>query len=189
MTGPDQLFDAAWAAFEAGAAPGRAAFSMVAAATTDPNGRPEARTVVLRRANRGQRRLAFYTDLRSTKIAALRASPRIVILGYDPAAGFQARAEGAALIYEDGAEKAAAWRGVAAHSRLTYRHAHAPGAPVTSPEDGFSHRGGEAEAFARFAVVSIDVDALDILRLSEAGHRRAAFAWEGDRWSGGWIAP
>ncbi|MFN3260101.1 MAG: pyridoxamine 5'-phosphate oxidase family protein [Pikeienuella sp.] len=190
MTALPDLLDRAWTALEAGAAPGRSRFSMVYLATTGLDGAPRLRTVVLRRADRAAGTAGFNTDLRSPKIAEMRAEPRAALLGYDMEAGFQVRLEGRArLLPQDGA----AWEAALPRSRICYRHAYAPGSRLERPEDGDPTEAMIAPEDAdsglpNFCAVDLLIERLEALDLSATGHRRAEYrATEG--WAGRWLAP
>ncbi len=190
MTALRDFLDRSWAALEAGAAPGRSRFSMVYLATSGLDGAPRLRTVVLRRVDRAAGTAGFNTDLRSPKIAEMRAEPRAALLGYDMEAGFQVRLEGSVrLSPQDGA----AWAAALPRSRICYRHAWAPGAELARPEEGDPTEEMTAPEDAdsglpNFCAVDLQIERLEALDLSATGHRRALFlASEG--WAGRWLAP
>jgi pyridoxamine 5'-phosphate oxidase len=62
-------------------------------ATVSPDGRPQARTVVLRAADKAAGTLDIHTDLRSAKVADLRATPFAALHVWDAAAHLQLRLE------------------------------------------------------------------------------------------------
>ena len=190
MTALPDLLGRAWAALEAGAAPGRSRFSMVYLATAGLDGAPRLRTVVLRRVDRAAGTAGFNTDLRSPKIAEMRAEPRAALLGYDMEAGFQVRLEGSVrLSPQDGA----AWAAALPRSRICYRHAWAPGAELARPEEGdpteeMTTPEDTGSGLPNFCAVDLLIERLEALDLSATGHRRALFlASEG--WAGRWLAP
>ena len=190
MTALPDLLDRAWAALEAGAAPGRSRFSMVYLATAGLDGAPRLRTVVLRRADRAAGTAGFNTDLRSPKIAELGAEPRASLLGYDMEAGFQVRLEGRARLLP---QDRAAWAAALPRSRICYRHAYAPGAALERPEDGDPTEAmtapDEADSgLANFCAVDLGIERLEALNLCASGHRRAEFLAT-DGWRGRWLAP
>ena len=78
-------------------------------ATVDTQGRPQARTVVLRQTDRDHATLTFFTDARSPKCAELRAQPQATLLFWSARLGWQLRAEGEARVMTDGPEVDAAW--------------------------------------------------------------------------------
>ncbi|MEO0360334.1 MAG: pyridoxamine 5'-phosphate oxidase family protein [Pseudomonadota bacterium] len=183
----------AWAALKAGAEPGKSRFSMIYLATIGADGAPKLRTVVIRRADEATRAVGFNTDLRSPKAAEIDAEPRISVLGYDMEAGLQVRLEGMATLHRSGPAHAAAWAASAARSRVCYRHAYAPGAPLGDPAAGdpteaMREPDDPGEGLANFGAVDVTVERIDLLDLANTGHRRAVFAWD-EGWRGSWVAP
>lgn len=190
MTALPDLLDRAWAALEAGPAPGRSRFSMVYLATAGLDGAPRLRTVVLRRVDRAAGTAGFNTDLRSPKIAAMRAEPRAALLGYDMEAGFQVRLEGRVRLLP---QDRAAWAAAQRRSRICYRHAFAPGAALDRPEDGDPTEAMIApedpdSGLSNFCAVDLLIERLEALDLSAGGHRRAEFLAT-ETWRGRWLAP
>ena len=184
------LLDRAWEALEAGAGPDKSRFSMVYLATSGAGGAPRLRTVVLRRADRANGTVGFNTDLRSPKVAELQAEPRAALLGYDMEAGFQVRIEGRARLSPC---DPAAWAAALPRSRICYRHAFAPGAPLAAPEDGdptpeMEAPPDESDGLSSFCAVDLLIGRLEALDLRKGGHRRAEFRAE-EGWVGRWLAP
>lgn len=196
MTDPDlaACLDRAWASLEAGASPGKSRFSMAQLATIGLDGAPKVRTIVLRRADRAVRRLAFYTDKRSPKVAELTADPRVSLIGYDMEAGVQVRIDGLAELYGDDEGADAAWAATPARSRISYRSPHAPGAVLSDPvlgdaTESATHPDDPEDGRNAFLRIRIETKRLEWLDLAVSGHRRAAFDWRGDGWQGCWLAP
>ena len=150
-------------------------------ATIGRDGAPEARTVVLRAFDPATRALTFYTDARSPKVAELTADPRATVLLYDPDAKVQLRLTGVATVTVGAAVLRETIR---ASSRLDYAQAAAPGAPLASPVLVSLPTGAP-----NFRVIIFTFGALDWLRLSAAGHRRARFVWREGGVSATWLAP
>lgn len=195
--GPTEPLARAWAALRAGVEPGKSRFSMLYLATTGLDGAPKLRTVVVRRADEEARLVGFNTDLRSPKAAEIEAAPRVSILGYDMEAGLQVRLEGLATIHRSGPAHAAAWEASAARSRVCYRHAYAPGAPLADPKlgdptDAMREPDDRDAGLQQFAAVDVTLTRIDLLNLAATGHRRAIFDWrddDGAAWTGRWVAP
>src|SRR5262249_30999703 len=93
-----QLKARIWKALRHGADDADSAFHTPAFATSD-NGLCRVRTVVLRSVTPAERRLSFYTDIRSPKIAQIVGNPFISWLFYDAGQKIQIRAEGNAFIH------------------------------------------------------------------------------------------
>jgi hypothetical protein len=156
-------------------------------ATTGPDG-PDARTVVLRECDTAARVLTVYTDLRSPKVAQLRADPRATVVCWAPGPGWQVRLSVRAEVIDQGLDVSSRW----ARLRLTraaqdYLSPLPPGQRREAP----GHALAQAQAadaptpHAHFGLVRLHVQAIDWLELHPAGHRRARLS-ETDAV---WLAP
>jgi hypothetical protein len=136
---------------------------------------------VLRGANAAAGHLDIYTDLRSAKIAAVRANSEVALHVWDPSAHLQVRiAASASILTGDAA--AAAWARVPDGSRRTYGVAPAPGQAIPAALDYATQA-----AFEFFAVLRIEAQSIDALHLGR-NHRRALFE-RIDGWKGRWLVP
>jgi pyridoxamine 5'-phosphate oxidase len=145
-------------------------------ATVDPQGRPQARTVVLRHADRAAQTLVFFTDARSPKCAELRAQPHAALLFWSPHLNWQLRAGVRARVIADGPEVDAAWARVKSSPAAgDYLSARPPGDALVDEEAAAG--GGH-----HLAVVQLAVQTMDWLELARAGHRRAAISSERVEW-------
>lgn len=193
----DAIYTLLWNCLADGTRAGHQPFKVMQAATVALDGSPNVRSVVLRRVSEADNVIAFYTDLRSPKIAELRNEARIALVGADAARNVQIRVAGAARMVVDETARRAAWNASREPSLIVYRTAHAPGTPIEQPRDAFgeppnvANTAHSADAgFDNFAIVEVRPHSLDWLDLSAAdGHERARFLREGAAWSGAWIAP
>lgn len=188
----DAVLAEAWRLAETGVRDRAGAFHAPALATLGLDGRPRARTVVLRAADRAHRILRFHCDRRSDKFAEIGAEPRVALHAYDRGLKIQVRFEGLASLHVDDAEADAAWEGSREASRVCYGASPAPGEAI--PEGGAFLLPREAEEIAagraNFCAVLVAVERLEFLYLAFAGHRRARFGWDGQgRLTAGWLAP
>lgn len=150
-------------------------------ATVSVTGRPQARTVVLRAADRAAGTLDIHTDIESAKVQDLRASPFAALHVWDAAAHLQIRLE-AEVSLLTGPAVSAIWASVPDASRQSYGSTPAPGQPIPQALDY-----AKSPDPACFAVLRLRVLTLDALHLGPQ-HRRARF----DRdtgWAGTWLAP
>jgi pyridoxamine 5'-phosphate oxidase len=146
---------------------------------------PDARVVVLRRADRSAAELEVHSDARAHKLAQLGAVPRACLVFHDRGRDVQLRVHGTVHIHVGDACARAAWDRLSASSQRAYLAPRTPGEPTDVPDvnlpDGLRTRvpdAAEAQAgFARFAVIVLAVHELDWLRLDRAGHQRAHFEW------------
>jgi hypothetical protein len=166
---------------------------VVASVTAD--GAPDARVMVLRAANRGAAQLRFHTDARSPKCTALDGRA-VAVLAYHPGEAVQLRVTGRARIVRAGPEIDHIWATSTPFARRCYLVEAAPGSPLPAPGSGLPGwvEGRKPDlsellpARANFALVLIDVTAIDWLHLAQSGHRRAVFA-AADGWQGEWRVP
>jgi hypothetical protein len=155
---------------------------------------PEARYVVLRRAEREHALLAFHTDRRSPKVAQLRNDPRASWCFFGESV--QLRLAGRATPVLDGEGVDAAWQRTSDFGRRCYRVDSAPGAVLSSAGSGLpadALRPGLEPALTelgreQFALVEFNLARIDWLHLAHSGHRRAQFHAE-DGWQGRWVQP
>ena len=152
-------------------------------ATVDGQGRPQARTVVLRHADRAAQTLVFFTDARSPKCAELRAQPEASLLFWSPRLSWQLRAGVRARVITEGPEVDAAWTRVRSSPAAgDYLSARPPGDALGG---GVGDGASLAPGVHHLAVVQLTVQTLDWLELARAGHRRAQVS--GDRVA--WCVP
>jgi pyridoxamine 5'-phosphate oxidase len=177
----DTLFDQAWQRLVRGVHDRHAPARHPTLATVSPDGWPQARTVVLRAADRLQGRLEIHTNLHSSKIADLMANPVAAFHVWDSGSRLQIRAETDVEI-ACGPEVAATWARVPEQSRTAYSSSHRPGHAIP---DALAY--DSQPDTAAFAVLHLNVRALDLLHLG-SHHRRARFQ-RADQWAGQWLAP
>lgn len=150
-------------------------------ATTTPDGWPEARTVVLRACDAVSGTVRMFTDIETSKIASLRASPRAAIHVWVPTQNLQIRLQvEVSILTGDAAESD--WDSVPDHGRNSYGVTPAPGTPIP----GALSYVKEPDQ-ATFAVLQCRVVSADLVHLG-ADHRRARFSQDDD-WVGQWLSP
>lgn len=143
---------------------------------------PQARTVVLRDLRHEPRELVFYSDARAGKVRELRADPRVQLVCWSPALGWQLRLQGRAQVETDGLDVTARWAAIR-HRRAAqdYLAPLPPGAPLDAPAYAAGlqsePRMDDDPKVPRhhFAVVYLSISSLDWLELHPEGHRRARF--------------
>lgn len=152
------------------------------------------RTIVLRRAGQKERRLRFYTDLRSAKVSQKDEKLSFSWLFYDPIKKIQLRVQTQGMVVPD-EEPDDIWRGLPVYARSTYASVQPPGTIIAQPDDGlpadfFVKTVAQTDAArVNFAVVDNLVTELEFLQLHRAGHRRARWSWKEDKWEGCWLIP
>lgn len=197
LTELETVFDRVWNRVEAGAEDPGHSFRTPTIATASADG-PEARTVVLREADRATRRLAFHTGRQSAKVRAIRDTPRVAWHWWDPAAREQVRLRGTATVHTDDAVADAMWDNQAPASLAVHVREVPSGTPLDAPRDALGEavhaepitRDDVAPGREHFAVVRTVVDFVDWLHLHPEGHYRAHFRCPpGEVVEGTWVAP
>ncbi|MBC8165349.1 MAG: pyridoxamine 5'-phosphate oxidase family protein [Bryobacteraceae bacterium] len=107
-----QLFDEVWTRVTRGVHDRHAPARHPTLATVTPDGRPQARTVVLRAADKVAGTVHVHTDLQSGKVRDLRATPFAALHVWDASAHLQLRLEAQVTILT-GPDVAAIWERVA----------------------------------------------------------------------------
>ena len=153
-------------------------------------GFPSVRTVVLREVSRQQSMLLIHTDRRSGKVAELIAEPACLVHIYDPGRQVQLRIEARAAVHLDDEVADSRWARTQRMSRVVYGSELAPGTATDDPEAATADldRVPDAERRRNFAVIALHVSAIEWLRLSSKGHRRARFEL-GAAPRAGWLVP
>ena len=185
-----------WDLIEQGVTNRRHGFHNPVVATIGLDGRPRARTVILRSADKIERKLVFHTDARSEKIIEFTADSRVSMHFYDVASKAQIRIEGFATLHIQNAFAQKRWDMSLAMSRMCYAVQPAPGTQIECA-DGYTMNGieiilppNQTHDFENFAAVEISVTRLEWLFLAQQGHRRAVFKWtETGEYAQSWLVP
>lgn len=177
----DTLFDQVWSRLSRGVHDRHAPARHPTLATVSTDGRPQARTVVVRAADKVAGTVRVYTDLQSHKVAELRATPFAALHVWESSAHLQIRLA-ASVTIATGPEVAELWRKVPDHARMAYGSAPPPGTPVQESL-GYS-KTPDPQAFA---VLHLAIDSMDVVHLGP-NHRRATFCRD-NGWAGQWLAP
>jgi hypothetical protein len=149
-------------------------------ATADAQGTPDARVIVLREVDPGQRTLLFFTDSRSPKAAQVRSRARGKLVMWSPALGWQLRISVSLALQADGLAVSSRWaRLKLSPAAQDYLSPLPPGAQLDAPSAGLLHR---EEDRGHFALLEAKVEAIDWTELHAEGHRRASFDAAGARW-------
>lgn len=186
----------AWALLADGAAKRRHAMHTPVVAGVTAEGLPDQRIMVLREAAADQALLRLHTDARSPKVTQLDGRP-VHVLAYDAGAAIQLRIEGKGRIERDGRRVEAIWAESTCFARRCYLAEAAPGTVRVTPGSGLppeveGRQPNEEQlvpARANFAILLIEVSAIDWLHLANSGHRRCRFDRNGTDWSASWLQP
>lgn len=151
-------------------------------ATVNRDGHAEARTVVLRAADRSAGTLDVYTDAASSKVSELRQRARATLHVWHPRLRLQMRLRGSATVLTGG-DTAPVWARLSESQRQDYGGHPAPGTPIGTLAEAQACEAPDRFAVLRFALVEIET-----LHLGQELHYRALFE-RADDWAGTWLAP
>ena len=185
----------AWTLLVRGGADRKSPVHTPVIASVDADGLPQARVMVLRKADPATSTLRLHTDARSPKVTQLSGKP-VAVLAYHPVEQVQLRIAGTARVLTDDGVVNGFWDQSTPFARRCYLAEHPPGTPLPGPSSGLPAwiEGQQptleqiAPARANFATLWIEVTAIDWLHLANSGHRRAVFRAD-DGWAGEWVAP
>ena len=198
MTDPlPDILELIWDALHKGATDRRHPFHLPTLATRGGSDFPEARIVVLRRAERDSRQLVCHTDARSGKVLEIAADSRVTWLFYDPEMRHQFRVRAHAEVLREGPLFEDAWKRSDVSARRCYLAPRAPSSvsdvPTANLPDSHVDRNPnqeESEAGkVNFSVVRSEIISIERLHLASDGHRRVRFDFVEGAWQGVWIEP
>lgn len=153
-------------------------------ATSGAQGDADARTVVLREVEPQARRLRFFTDARSAKLAQIEKRPRGVLVMWSPSLRWQLRVQVSLELHRTGPLVSSRWERLASTPAAgDYLGALAPGSELDAGAQSRSPDApGARHSPSHFALVDASVHAIDWLELNAQGHRRACFGPDGAQW-------
>lgn len=192
----DEVLEDIWSKLARGKADRRSAFHTPTVCSVDHDA-PAPRIMVLREVDRAAARLRFHTDFRSPKRLQFDRNPKVSILGYDPSSRIQITVAGLARVVADGPAARAAWDASALTSRRCYLAFDAPGSHLDEASSGLplhllerSPTLEESEpGWSNFAILLVQAEQLEWLKLTACGNRRARFTRNADSWTGQWLHP
>ncbi|GGI94234.1 hypothetical protein GCM10007973_32970 [Polymorphobacter multimanifer] len=185
-----------WQLLVRGGADRRSPMHTPVVASVDADGLPQARVMVLRKADPATASLRFHTDARSPKVTELDGRP-VAVLAYHPGENIQLRLGGTARIETDTEDADAVWHQSTLFARRCYLALQPPGTRLLAPASGLpAEIEGQqptadqiAPARPSFALLKVAVTSIDWLHLANSGHRRARFAQSPQGWAAEWLAP
>lgn len=192
-------FAKAWDLIEPGASKRTSPAHTPVVGTIGGDGVPQLRIMVLREADRANRRLRFHTDVRSTKIHEIASNGKASVLMYDAAEKLQLRLSGEARVQNDATDVDDAWSSSTTFARRCYMAERPPATPSPNPTSGLPNwiEGRQPDelqlldARANFAVLWFEIHSIEWLYLANQGHRRARWDWHDgtQSWHGSWLVP
>ncbi len=184
MSDPSDLaafLDLAWQRLGRGVADRRSDARHISFATVSPEGWPEVRTVVMRKASRAEGVVEVHTDAASAKIASLAAEPRAELLVWDAKPRLQIRMAAQVQVLT-GAEVSDLWARVPDASRAAYGKSPVQGTPISNAHGYRETRDADA-----FTVLRCQLQKIDLVELGDV-HRRATYL-AAENWVGQWRVP
>jgi pyridoxamine 5'-phosphate oxidase len=151
-------------------------------ATVNAEGRPDARSVVLRDAVPPSRELLIYADSRSPKIAQIAACNEAMLVCWSSALSWQLRMTLDVEVQTSGLDVSSRWaRMKLSPAAQDYLSPLPPGTPIATPVVA-----PVRESRDNFALMVARVREIDWLELNENGHRRARLRASGAH---DWLTP
>ena len=155
----------------------------------------DGRVVVLRKADEKNNLLQFHSDIRSTKIEAIKKNSNNSLLFYGKKEKIQIRMKIKSEIHYDNEITKSSWEKTGHISRKCYLVTNGPGTESDKPTSGldnkfdnFDYTKEESEAgYKNFCVIRCKVKSIEWLYLAAKGHRRALFDLENKKNS--WLVP
>ena len=181
FTSLEGIWDSLWTTLEAGVAHPEHPARRPTFATVSPENWPEARTVVLRSAERDSAVLKVHTDLFSNKIESLKAAPRAALHIWDASQSLQIRLQ-ADVNVQSGDDTRELWERIPDHAQQSYGVTPPPGTPIADALDY-----AKVPDPKSFAVLICTVVHIDAVHLGDE-HRRAQFS-RSRAWQGEWLSP
>ena len=155
----------------------------------------DGRIVVLRKSDRENKFLQYHSDIRSDKIAKLKANKNASMLFYDKDDKIQVRLKVECIVNHKNDITKHSWLKTGHMSRKCYLVDNGPGTESNNPTSGlkpeldnfeFSMNDSEI-GYKNFTVIQCKVKSIESLYLAAKGHRRARFNLERNKNT--WLIP
>jgi len=149
---------------------------------TTHDGKPEQRTVVLRKML-NDLSLVIYTDARSDKMKAISRNSQVSALFYHPKKLLQVRVQAKVVIQDR--ERNVIWNQIHENSRKDFTTVSAPGSLIKNP-DHVTY--SETENY--FCMLHLVPEEIEYLQLKRPNHLRVLFKKDSDgKWNGQFLVP
>ena len=161
------------------------------------NNKFDGRIVVMRGANKDERKIWFHSDIRSNKVKILKKNPECTLLFYDKNEKVQLRICGNTKINYQNDITENSWKNTAHMSRQCYLGDKAPGSYTSIPTSGLTENIDnmkytieESEiGYKNFCVIETYIKSIEWLYLAAKGHRRALFNLNKKQLEKKWLIP
>ena len=156
----------------------------------------DGRVVVLRKADEKNLSLQFHSDIRSTKIDAIKKNPNSSLLFYGKKEKIQLRMKVESKLHFKDEITKVSWDKTGHISRKCYLVTNGPGTKSEKPTSGldnkfdnFDFTKEESEAgYKNFCVIKCKIKSIEWLYLAAKGHRRALIEFESSK-KFSWLIP
>lgn len=177
FTSLDGTLEAVWTRLENGPRDKTAPANVVCLATTDRNG-ASARMVVLRKTDRKNITLHFFTHAASGKVDDIEKNANAELLVWDQGSQLQIRLKAQLEIV---AIDDATWEALGDGAKLNYATDPLPGSTISSPEIAWTAKPDHNQ----MKQITAHIQSIETLHIAPEGLYRAVFDDAGSRW----IAP
>ena len=156
----------------------------------------DGRVVVLRKADEKNLSLQFHSDIRSTKIDAIKKNSNSSLLFYGKKEKIQLRMKVESKLHYNDEITKESWNKTGHISRKCYLVTNGPGTKSEKPTSGldnkfdnFDFTKEESEAgYKNFCVIKCKIKSIEWLYLAAKGHRRALIEFQGPK-KFSWLIP
>ena len=155
----------------------------------------DGRIVVLRKSDRENNLVQYHSDIRSNKIAKLKANKSAAMLFYDKEEKIQVRLKVECIVNHENDITKQSWLKTGHMSRKCYLVDNGPGTESDTPTSGlkpeldnfkFTMKQSEV-GYKNFTVIQCKIKSIEWLYLAAKGHRRARFDLENNKDC--WLIP
>ena len=171
-------------------------FRLATIATT--NGEmADCRIVVLRDMDTENDILTCWTDIRSSKVRDLKLFPNMTWCFWSKNQSLQIRVEGRTKVHHLTKEARVIWDEIPTANRKDYCSNVGPGSILNGEKSHPDWWGEEVNmtvemtnyGFDNFAIITTEIQKIDMLHLHQEGHQRAIFARSMGEWEKNWVVP
>jgi pyridoxamine 5'-phosphate oxidase len=152
-------------------------------ATSDKEGTPRLRTVVLREVDKNLN-MTVYADERSEKISQIEYNKSISMLFFDTSRLLQITVKGKAYRITNDRKLHDIWEKIPPKSRKDYTTESAPGQEINNPDEI-----DYLDKTHFFTAIRLIPEEIEYLRLKRPNHIRARFKKKEEKWKGSYLVP
>ena len=132
------------------------------------------RTVILRKVNKIEKILLFYSDKRAKKIDDIKENKNVVVHVYENRYNLQIQLFGKAFSDFNSKHTRNVWETLNGYSKKNYMSKNNPGSYLVGANEVKYYK-DENNGYKNFVIISIKIDRIECLQLSREGNQRADF--------------